>query len=414
MQDSFPIAELRERFTEEMRRANYSSGRRCTFNAVSKRLVEYADSKGVRFYTVDFGQRFLSEMYPEIEGRALMELPNAVRYARRTIVLLNDFKLNGSITRKVRRRNEGLTPIDLNILSRFKTDSIKRGYSISSSNGFVSDMRWFIRYLHDVNIPVENISESDIVSYMGTQVYKSQTTIRITLFSLKRFLLFLYDEKLISEELSSRIPKRSRSSNPNLPSVWKPDDVEKVLAAIDLGSPLGKRDYAIILLVTKLGIRTSDVVGLKMEYLKWPECRIEFTQSKTNNRISLPLPTDVGWAIIDYLKNGRPCCDLPYVFVTHTSPVSQFCRGKSFSVMIAKYANRAGISFKDYQKHGLHSLRHTLACRLLEANTPLPIISEILGHSSPSEVKTYLSVNIEKLRACALNPEEVFANAYCL
>jgi len=87
--------------------------------------------------------------------------------------------------------------------------------------------------------------------------------------------------------------------------VWSPENVVKLLDAIDRGNPAGKRDYAIILLVTRLGIRTIDIKHLMLNNLKGQDNRIELIQSKTAAVLNLPLLPDVGWAILDYLKNGR-------------------------------------------------------------------------------------------------------------
>ncbi len=105
-----------------------------------------------------------------------------------------------------------------------------------------------------------------------------------------------------------------------IPSVWTQDNVAKLLDAIDRGNPAGKRDYAIILLVTRLGLRTIDNQALRLSNLKWQDNRIELIQSKTATTLNLPLLPDVGWAIIDYLKNGRPKVESPFVFCDTLHP----------------------------------------------------------------------------------------------
>ena len=163
-----------------------------------------------------------------------------------------------------------------------------------------------------------------------------------------------------------------------------------------------------ILLVARLGLRTMDIKHLKLDNLKWQDNRIELIQSKTSKPLTLPLLPDIGWAIIDYLKNGRPKVESPYVFLRHLAPLEPFSDEDHLHQIVVKYMRLAKIPICPQKKRGMHSLRHTLVSRLLEENTPLSVISDILGHVSSDSTAVYLKVNIDMLRECALNPEEVF------
>ena len=104
------------------------------------------------------------------------------------------------------------------------------------------------------------------------------------------------------------VPSRRQS---RIPSVWDQGDVARILDAVDRGNPCGKRDYAIILLVARLGLRSIDVKRLEFADFDWPGCRLSVAQAKTGSRIWLPLLKDVGWAVIDYVRAGRPASDCP-------------------------------------------------------------------------------------------------------
>ena len=190
----------------------------------------------------------------------------------------------------------------------------------------------------------------------------------------------------------------------SLPSTWKREDVDKLLSAVDRGNPVGKRDYAILLLVTKLGLRVGDIRALRLNDIDWENNRLSFVQSKTQKRVDLPLPNDVGWAIIDYLKYGRPQTAIQNVFLTCRTPIMAFSDTSSLSGIIIRYAQMAKIDLSEH-KHGMHSLRHTLATRLMEENIPISTIADILGHTSTETVKKYLQVDIAHLRDCALDVE---------
>lgn len=131
--------------------------------------------------------------------------------------------------------------------------------------------------------------------------------------------------------------------------------------------------------------------------------------TKTKQRIELPLLDDIGWAIIDYLQNGRPKSTCDRVFIRHRAPNGPVGENESFYRELHRYMTVAGITAPLNIHCGLHSLRNTLASSMLEAKIPLPIISETLGHRSIHTTSIYLKIDLEGLRKCALDPEEVFA-----
>ena len=145
-----------------------------------------------------------------------------------------------------------------------------------------------------------------------------------------------------------------------IPSVWTTDELKKLIAAIDRGSPKGKRDYAIILLACCLGIRCGDIKHLTMENFKWEEKKLIFIQSKTKTHTALPLMPEVGWAVIDYLKHGRPKIDTPYIFVKHMAPFGPFAEEGYLYHLIKQYMTLAHLPTLK-KRRGMHSLRHTMA-----------------------------------------------------
>jgi site-specific recombinase XerD len=406
------VHELLKLFDTELVRVQYSKSRLCNFRTISKRLAHYADNIGAKDYSLQIGQEFLNSNYPAEYGEKPMNsLPCVTQYAIRTITMLNDFYLHRIFTREGRvQRKQAISKEAEELLLDFDKYNRDHGHSEQSVYRFSSDAKKILKYLYNNQIAVDVVTEKDAIDFLGTHVDYSRDTLKKMLFVMRKFLAFLHEKDYLKTDISGCVPSVGSIHNQKIPSVWKSDDVNKLLSAVDRGNALGKRDYAILLLVTKLGLRVSDIKALKLNDINWSDNRVEFFQSKTKKSVSLPLLPDVGWAIIEYLKYGRPKSDIPNVFLTHTAPVMGFSSTSSLSNVIVKYASIGGISLKNH-KHGMHSLRHSLAGKLLEARTPLPVISEILGHASPHEVDVYLKVDIENLRQCALNPEEVFTNA---
>ena len=179
------------------------------------------------------------------------------------------------------------------------------------------------------------------------------------------------------------------------------------MEAVDRSSAKGKRDYAILLLACRLGLRAGDIRTLKLDQLHWEDSTIEVTQSKTGMPLSLPLTNEVGEALIDYLKSGRPQTAHREVFLKVNPPFDPFMGNTNLHHIVRYWRQLAGIRFRTPQKRGIHSLRHTLATRLLEKGTPFTTIAEILGHTSLESTRIYAKADVEALRSVALDPEEV-------
>lgn len=228
----------------------------------------------------------------------------------------------------------------------------------------------------------------------------SKPTAAATLRAVKLFLEYSFKNGFYDMDTYKRIPCIHYNKNSTLPSVYTAEEVSKTFAEIDLGNPGGKRDYAIILLIARLGLRASDVANLRFENINWETNKISFYQVKTKKQIELPLLKDVGESIIEYMKYGRPTCNSDHIFVRHRAPIHEFTASAVGST-VHRHLLKAGIKTEG-RHHGAHALRHSLAGRLLENRIPLPVISEILGHSSTETTMAYLRVDLEQLRNCAL------------
>ena len=222
--------------------------------------------------------------------------------------------------------------------------------------------------------------------------------------ALKRFLKFLLEKKYIQQDFQDYVPSVKLYSKTKVPSTLTIEQKEKLLQCIDRGNPTGKRDYAILLLASELELRTSDIRNLCFENLDWRQGKITLFQQKTGNSLELPLPCHISNAIIDYLKHGRPHVSEPYIFLKHRAPYHQY---RDMYNVIKKALTTAQIPLEQDIHKGLHLLRHTLATNLLSKGIALSTIAEILGQRNITSTEIYLHTDIEKLRKCALDPEEL-------
>jgi site-specific recombinase XerD len=245
---------------------------------------------------------------------------------------------------------------------------------------------------------------SEFVSYRDHLIPKSVSRI---VSDMRSFLRFLTMRGILQRDLSEELPRIRVPRDAAIPSVWEHELLIRLLAAVDRSSAKGKRDYAMLLLACRLGLRAGDIRALKLDQLHWDDSTIEVTQSKTGVPLILPLTGEVGDALIDYLKSGRPATAHREVFLKVNPPFDPFAADSNLHHIVSYWRRLAGIRFRTAQKRGMHSLRHTLATRLLQKGTPFPTIAEILGHASLESTRIYAKADVESLRSVALDPEEV-------
>lgn len=257
---------------------------------------------------------------------------------------------------------------------------------------------------------MKGINSIHLSSFISLYIANSQRYLATVISSIRIFLTLLYRKGYIESKSWEMLPKVKYTRNAFIPPSWKKDEVIKLLNAVDRGSPLGKRDYALLLLVVRLGLRASDVRNLRLNNIDWNRKKIVIIQAKTRQTLELPILDDVGWALIDYLKNGRPKTKTDAVFVNHKAPFGRFKETNGMQHILWKYMGFAGLKIPKNEHCGLHSLRSTLARTMLENDAPLPVISEVLGHESIQTTSIYLKINLAALRKCAIDPEEVFTH----
>ena len=160
-----------------------------------------------------------------------------------------------------------------------------------------------------------------------------------------------------------------------------------------------------ILRAVRLGLRRSDIKKLCFSDIDWEKETLTVTWQKTKELLELPLTNEIGMALIDYLREGRPVSREPHIFLALGAPYQPLSKDNHLHQVLNKYIRRSGVVLCADKAHGMHSLRHTLASGLLEQGTPLPVISGILGHRDSNTTMEYLRIGVEQLRSCTLEME---------
>lgn len=395
------LPELADKTFVALKEAGASSYYQTTFQTVARQFIRYATEKDAQTFSMDLGLQFLEDHYSMSER--IREGKFCYQYLR-SINAMAEYQQSGSVVLYLAKdmRNYVFPDAFKESADAYLAYRKSIGFKKKSVQTFSLYLERFFAFLDGKGIRLLNdIGIRDVYAFMDSlSACYEKPTINHTMRAVRYYLKYCYDNQLMEQELFPKIPNPHYNRQSRIPSVYSEEEVRKLLSSIDQGNPCGLRDYSIILLITRLGLRSSDVANLRFSNIDWENEKISLTQVKTGNPLELPLLGDVGESIIHYLQNGRPQTDSDHVFVRQVPPYTAFQSG-CVGGMVRAHLQRAGIRVEG-RKKGSHTLRHSLASRLLEHEIPLPVISEILGHTTTQTTMVYLRVDMNELKKCAL------------
>jgi integrase len=224
--------------------------------------------------------------------------------------------------------------------------------------------------------------------------------------TLRGFLRWAYLLGHLPQDLSraARIARQFRHAR--LPDTLPAGELERLLQAVDRSTPIGRRDYAVLRLAARYGLRPSDIRARCLEQIDWRRGRFTLPQVKTGHALTLPLLPDVAAALAAYLRHGRPATAARHLFVRHTAPCVPCVPENNLAPIMRTALRRVGLAQRPGRR-GLYRLRHTLATRLLAAGQPLKTIADILGHRALDSTFGYPQVDLRALGTVALAEAEV-------
>ena len=225
----------------------------------------------------------------------------------------------------------------------------------------------------------------------------SRSEAKTTVKALRMFLRFLIAQGLCSSGLEEASPRLADWRLSSLPRYLPSDDVERIIGACDTTTRIGCRDRAIILLLARLGLRGGDIAALRLQDIDWADGSIRVS-GKGRRQVRLPLPQEVGDAILEYLKRGRLPVNDDHVFMKGVAPLGPLGSGSRVSTLVARAIQRAGI---DAPSHGAHVLRHSAATAMLRQGISLNGIAAILRHRSVETTVHYAKVDLALLKEVA-------------
>ena len=261
-------------------------------------------------------------------------------------------------------------------------------------------VRDFINFrFTDGVVSLARLRAVDVTDFVQKRVSRlNMRRAKIMTTALRSFLSYARYRGDIISDLAAAVPVVANWSLSSIPRAIGRAEVARLLASIDRDTPVGCRDYAMILALARLGLRSSEVVSLELNDVDWVAGQIH-VRGKAGQRNDLPLPADVGEAIADYLRKSRPRNSSRRVFLRDKAPIRGFVGPCGLGSVIRRSLKRAGIN---PPTKGTHQFRHGLASEMLRGGASLAEIGEVLGHRHVQTTAIYAKVDINALRTLAL------------
>lgn len=285
-------------------------------------LERFMQNRGTTDYTCEIGKFFLKEFFGDVLYTSLTEYQKK-RYKH---ILTLDEVLEGkpiSIrTRKSSKHYSFEGKVGQLVVEYIENLSLKMNYR--SQQRYIAPLGLFNEFLLNESRTLETIDVPLVIRYLtklNTECTPSDAYQKTCI--LRRFILYLCSLQKLSdnrETIWSTVLKTHEPKARRLPAIYSDEEVEQLISSIDRSSPLGKRNYAMILLAARYGMRASDIIGLRFSNIDWVHNSVNIVQTKTKKPLSFPLSEEVGCAIIDYIRNGRCLSDLPFVFLRVIHP----------------------------------------------------------------------------------------------
>ena len=353
-------------FLEALRKAGYSESTIRQYKKTCRLFIVYMDINYIQDCNVESIDLFLKTM-PQEKTRLI----HGTNYRLLLFVnYLTDRTIQKPVVRYVIRKFSGEIG---GIMTKYLHLLEEQRLSPKTIDGYEHVFSYFLRHLSLRNVSrISDIGEDDVLTFISS----SQNSKQRVLATMRAFCRYLYEQKLINKNIDYVIGRNRYIVKEKLPSTYTCEEVLQIESSVNQSTPVGKRDYAMLLLATRLGLRSSDIAGLQFSNLDWDRNIIRLIQYKTKREIELPLLKDVGEAIINYVKYGRPSSSSKQIFLSSLAPYNPV-NGAVVSLSVRKIICHSRIDTRD-RKKGPHAMRHTLASQLLRNGISLPVISETL------------------------------------
>lgn len=364
-------------------------------------LEVFYQSEGEKTYSPDINSKFREAIVFQAERGLRSE--RSARLYRRFTFMIDDY-YSGRPFRAVyssgKRYKYKLDPDSELLVEEFK-NSLNLSHTVIPCAGTVA--RSFFYYLHQNGLLDEQeITEETIVGFLQFKSTENKSSMDTVLYFFRKLLLFLSGRNIYTVNPAIASYKAAACRRKVLPA-FENHEIEALLSSPDRSTPIGKRDYAILLLSSFTGIRAIDIANLTFENIRREEGSVAFVQHKTNQVNALPVNEKVLDALYNYIDNARPESPLPYVFLTMLRPYRKLNDHSSVKSIFERHFRSSGMKKTPGDGKSFHAFRRTLGKWLLESSADAQMISQVLGQHDRDVLKRYLPFSPDILRECSLD-----------
>ena len=383
--------ELNDGFINFLVEKGYNHSSTQSYRKTINLLIRFANANGYDTYTQEIGEKFL-----ESEVRLMYLKQDSYQRQRLTIRRFNEYLDGEKYLYRCQQMNYECPEAFKEVLGQYvKSLEIENLKQCTIEAHRVFAIKLFIDFANNGTESWGTVDAKALTSAFDRAVSKSHFVKHI-----RKLFDFLVKKGIIKHNYAEVIPKMS--SCKSIPSVYNHDEIKAILESVDRSNKVGKRNYAVLLLAARLGMRACDISFLCFENIDFDKAIIEFTQQKTGVINQLPLLPEIGEALQDYINNARGDSIEPYIFLSVRKSIkSQMSSGAIRNVAV-KYFHQSGIEINN-RSYGVHAFRRSLASDLVAENVPYEAVRTILGHEDHDAITHYVKFDTESLRSCALD-----------
>lgn len=398
MHDSLLLDDLIKSVLQEIGKFALGSATLVNYRRAYGRLRKFAAERKSNF----FSDRLINSFLGDIEDRHRTGAIGRCRrdHLRRASLLLREYAETQSLSWKPYTFQVHPMPASEEFLGLYKSfvdnlQSCNRSRNTVQSCAYTA--RQFLLFLENHGCRSLALASTAMVPTFFQHMRSTYrpTSIHVVASNMRSFLRFCEAQKLLSA-----VPSRCLRNKPIIPILS--DREHDALKALLQRNQLSFRDKSIILLALRTGLRSIDILNIRLTDIDWINDTITIPQSKTGVAFKLPLTTDVGNALSAYLLDERPDTNTPRVFVRSIAPFTPLSGHSACYAVVRRAFHRAGIRVGSERK-GIHLLRHSAASRMLSKGIPITTISSLLGHADKASTEIYLTTDRDRLRECALD-----------
>lgn len=367
-------------------------------NESFKLIIRFFEERGILYYDSDVMREYLTYEHSRFQkGEIGMKRLRALELgANRFMSVAMGQKLQWKL--RPRGAQISLSPVYQSLLDDYLSSLHQ---SETTKGGKSAIVRRYLSYLHHRgrNVPYDwSIWDLKQFIWETMEVYNSKANL---LSVLRDFHAYLSRCGTIDFAYETALVRPSTPQKKVLPCFTE-EELSQIFHSIDTSSAIGKRDYAMLLLAAKTGLRTIDISRLRLSDIHWEQGEIRIIQQKTMHPLSLPIDPSVASAVADYILNGRQKTQSECVFLRENAPFQGFHDGHAVAHMFRRRLKAAGLAKKNGDGRSAHALRRTLGTAMARADVPITTISQVLGHQSIDSAKQYISLEDRHLKICSL------------